>query len=133
MDDDVDFVIVEQAKPVAACESMQVQIPNDFKLNDAQPSDSRPSDSKRGSDVTCLNLMGLLTLVVVVAVLVDAIYLSVKVDEERVSRIEILTENPLFTRGPPAGINPCTGKKPTAGFENFDCFANNVVQALEQS
>jgi hypothetical protein len=32
-----------------------------------------------------------------------------------------------------AGKNPCAGKKPASGFENFACRVNNVVVALEQS
>jgi len=32
-----------------------------------------------------------------------------------------------------AGSNPCEGTKPSAGFDNFDCVKDNVVQALEQA
>ena len=72
--------------------------------------------------------LGVLSLISVILLVTVVVLILTGGDSETVVELEALS-----TRGPPAGDNPCHGKKPTDGFENFDCFANNVVQALEQA
>ncbi|KAL9139188.1 delta carbonic anhydrase [Amphidinium carterae] len=123
---------VEKGK-AAPSQAQDTEMAEAATAADVEKGKAAPSQAQGARDMTCVKLLGLVTLVVLAGLLVDTIYLTIKVEEEKSTEVQIRTVNPLSTRGPPAGVNPCSGKKPTAGFENFDCFANNVVQALEQS
>eukprot|EP00968_Pinguiococcus_pyrenoidosus_P003166 scaffold184_cov316-Pinguiococcus_pyrenoidosus.AAC.64 len=75
--------------------------------------------------------LAVLTLCVL-GLLIDTVYLAVTLEKDTDGDV-VFVENSLATRAPPVGNNPCEGIYPIPGFDNFECFQEDIVVAMEQA